>query len=194
MRALHSLKLRCQHLMHVVQEELHGINFRYDVARILLAFIPANSCGRLRALVLRGAGFNIGAGAIVLGTPVVGGSGNVNSRLTTGRGIFINARCFLDLSAPVYIGHRVSFGQGVTVLTESHDIGTSDRRAASRFVAPVAIGDGAWIGARSVILPGVTIGTGAVVAAGAVVTRDVPPNTIVAGIPAKPIRCLDQAG
>jgi acetyltransferase-like isoleucine patch superfamily enzyme len=59
--------------------------------------------------------------------------------------------------------------------------------------APIIIGDDAWLGAGAVILPGVTIGNGAIVGAGAVVRDDVPPMTVVAGVPARPIRTLDPA-
>ena len=76
----------------------------------------------------------------------------------------------------------------VLLMTTSHEIGLSVRRADLAYARPVTIADGARLGARSTILPGVTIGAGAVVAAGALVNKDVLPHTTVAGIPAKIVR------
>ncbi|MEP7190805.1 MAG: DapH/DapD/GlmU-related protein, partial [Roseiflexaceae bacterium] len=81
-------------------------------------------------------------------------------------------------------------GHHVVVLTGSHEVGPPSQRAAALYTKTVTIGDGAWLGARCTILPGVTIGAGAIVAAGAVVNRDVPPNTLVAGIPAHVVKSL----
>ena len=66
-------------------------------------------------------------------------------------------------------------------------------RCGPRVFAPIHIGDGVWIGARSIVLPGITIADGAVIGAGSVVTRDVPANTVVAGAPARLIRKLDHS-
>ena len=76
------------------------------------------------------------------------------------------------------------------VLTQTHDIGPSHRRAGPNRTARVRIGHGCWIGARTVILPGVTIGDGAVIGAGSIVNRDVPADTLVAGAPVWVIRAL----
>jgi acetyltransferase-like isoleucine patch superfamily enzyme len=70
-------------------------------------------------------------------------------------------------------------------------MGSRERRYAGLEALPVTIGAGVWVGARAMIMPGVTIGDGAVIAAGAVVTKDVPPNTLVAGVPARIVRELD---
>ncbi|NTU65300.1 MAG: hypothetical protein HGB05_18340 [Chloroflexi bacterium] len=68
----------------------------------------------------------------------------------------------------------------------------SDQRAGATFSAPVTIQDGTWLGARCIVLPGVTVGRGSVVGAGSVVTKDVPPNTLVGGVPAKVIRSIND--
>jgi maltose O-acetyltransferase len=77
-------------------------------------------------------------------------------------------------------------------LTVDHEIGPSENRCGEVLVAPVIIGDGAWLASRVTILPGVTVGNGSIVAAGAVVTHDVPPNTLVAGVPARVVRDLPE--
>jgi maltose O-acetyltransferase len=140
---------------------------------------------RLWILALRG--HRIAADVRVHAGTIVHGSG-----LTIGRGTFINRNCVIQADAPVTIGEQVHLGQGVRIITVSHEIGPSHRRAGERYVRPVTIGDGAWIGADSQILPGVSVGAGAVVAAGSVVTADVAPDTLSGGVPARAIRPLDQ--
>lgn len=90
---------------------------------------------------------------------------------------------------PVCIGNHVNLAQGITVTALNHIFKDSSRRIDEQGVStkPVVIGDDVWIGANAVILPGVTIGSHCVVAAGAVVTKDVPNHTLVGGIPAKVI-------
>ena len=93
---------------------------------------------------------------------------------------------------PVTIGNHVNLAQGITVTALNHNFSDPDKRIDEQGVStsPVTIGDDIWIGANAVILPGVTIGSHAVVAAGAVVTKDVPPHTLVAGVPAKVIKTI----
>lgn len=93
---------------------------------------------------------------------------------------------------PVTIGNHVNLAQGITVTALNHNFADTTKRIDEQGVAtkPVVIGDDVWIGANAVILPGVTIGRHAVVAAGAVVTQDVPENTLVGGVPAKIIKSL----
>ena len=91
---------------------------------------------------------------------------------------------------PVTIGCHVNLAQGITVTALNHNFEDSDKRIDEQGVstAPVIIEDDIWIGANAVILPGVTIGNHSVVAAGAVVTKDIPPHSLVAGVPAKIIK------
>ncbi|MBR4729853.1 MAG: acyltransferase, partial [Prevotella sp.] len=93
---------------------------------------------------------------------------------------------------PVTIGNHVNLAQGITVTALNHNFAEKGLRIDEQGVSttPVTIGDDIWIGANAVILPGVTIGNHSVVAAGAVVTKDVPPHTLVAGVPAKTIKEL----
>ena len=91
---------------------------------------------------------------------------------------------------PVTIGCHVNLAQGITVTALNHNFEASDKRIDEQGVSttPVIIEDDIWIGANAVILPGVTIGNHSVVAAGAVVTKNVPPHSLVAGVPAKIIK------
>ena len=93
---------------------------------------------------------------------------------------------------PVTIGSHVNLAQGITVTALNHNFEDKNMCIDEQGVStkPVVIGDDVWIGANAVILPGVTIGKHAVVAAGAVVTTDVPENTVVGGVPAKVIKKL----
>lgn len=91
---------------------------------------------------------------------------------------------------PVEIGSHVNLAQGITVTALNHNFANAQKRIDEQGVStiPVTIEDDVWIGANAVILPGVTIGNHCVVAAGAVVTKDVPPHSLVAGVPAKVIK------
>lgn len=103
----------------------------------------------------------------------------------------INRDCTLDIRCGLTIGDNVSISPEVMILTLSHDY--NDPRFSDLDAGPVTIEDYVWIGSRAMILPGVTLGRGAIVAAGSVVTKDVPPMTVVAGIPAKPVAVRDSA-
>jgi acetyltransferase-like isoleucine patch superfamily enzyme len=104
--------------------------------------------------------------------------------ITIGRRSIINQQCCLDGRGGLSIGDYVSISPGVWILTDGHDMHDPLFR---EVLAPVTIGDHVWIGSRALILPGITVGEGAVVAAGAVVTSDVEPYTVVGGVPARPI-------
>jgi acetyltransferase-like isoleucine patch superfamily enzyme len=108
--------------------------------------------------------------------------------LILGDGSYINR---YSLIANTAIGKNCAIGPGVIIGCTTHKIGSSNRRADKGKFLPVKIEDGVWIGARAVILGGVRVGRGSIVAAGAVVTRDVQPNTMVGGVPAKLIRYLN---
>ena len=91
---------------------------------------------------------------------------------------------------PVTIGSHVNLAQGITITALNHNFSDAEKRIDEQGVntTPVVIEDDIWIGANAVILPGVTIGQHSVVAAGAIVTKDVPPHSLVAGVPAKVIK------
>lgn len=111
---------------------------------------------------------------------------NFGRFIRLGKNVFVNHACsFLDLGG-ITIEDEVMLGPRVNLVTENHPVNPADRKAL--VVKPITIKRNAWIGAAATILPGVTIGENAVVAAGAVVSRDVPANTVVAGIPAKVLK------
>lgn len=106
-------------------------------------------------------------------------------RVILGKRTVINFGCLMDgRTYTIRLGQDVSMGPQATILTLSHDPQSADFSLRG---GDVTIGDHVWIAFRAIIMPGVTIGEGAVVAAGAVVTRDVPPFVIVAGCPARQI-------
>ena len=149
-----------------------------DFALRLTGCLP--TCG-LRGFIYRFAfGLKISNGATIESGCVMWGP----KRITIGRGTVINRGVVLDGRFPLVIAANVSISIQAIILTLEHDLSSPDFSSVG---APVSIGERAFIGARAVILPGVTIGEGAAVAAGAVVTRDVEPYAIVAGVPAKPI-------
>lgn len=107
-----------------------------------------------------------------------------------GQRVFINSGCHFQDQGGITIGDDVLIGHSVVMATLNHSLEPNDR--ASMYPAPIVIGNNVWIGAHATILQGVTIGDGAVVAAGAVVTKDVPPMAVVGGVPAKVLKRIDE--
>lgn len=108
-------------------------------------------------------------------------------RLKIGKGSIIGDRAILDARQGIEIGENVNMSTGVSLWTDQHDYNDPYFRCMPDKHGPIKIGNRAWIGPGVIILHNVTVGEGAVIAAGAVVTKDVPPYTLVGGIPAKPI-------
>ncbi len=102
--------------------------------------------------------------------------------ITIGKNVFINEGCCFQDQGGIEIGDDCLIGQQVVIATLNHDLNPAHRK--DMFPKPVKIGKNVWVGAHATILSGVTIGDNAVIAAGAVVTKDVAPNTVVAGVPA----------
>lgn len=163
-----------------------AIHYIYDFC-LFLANGPIGNfpCYRLRKTWLKFLGAKIGKRTII----------NMKqffyhpTGLRIGNSSHINRGCILDARGTLIIGNNVSISYNSTILTGSHDHNSPS--FAGRFY-PIIIHDYVWIGACATILQGVTIGEGAVVCAGAVVTSDVEPYTIVAGVPAKKIGCRNQ--
>jgi maltose O-acetyltransferase len=179
-------------MLTVVHSEFRQFHPRLWLAMTLLAPVPIYVASRLRTQLFRWAGFRLGPGTLIFGTPVLTGLGNIYERLVMGKECLVSWGCYLDLQGPITVGDRVGFSPQVTVLTSSHSIGSPYNRVGDLQALPVVIEDSVWLGARCTIMPGVTIHQGAVIAAGAVVTKDVPPHTVVGGTPARMIRTLDH--
>ena len=112
--------------------------------------------------------------------------------ITIGRDVFINSGCHFQDQGGVVIGDGALIGHNVVLATINHDLDPAQNR--KNHYAPIHIGAHAWIGSNATILAGVSIGDWSVVAAGAVVTHDVPPNVVVGGVPARIIKRIPEAG
>lgn len=102
----------------------------------------------------------------------------------------VSPQVILDC-AKITIGDNVLLGPGVQLYAATHPTSPTDRDAGREYAFPITLGNGVWVGGRSIVNPGVTIGDHSVIGAGSVVTRDVPPNVVVAGAPAVPIKPVD---
>lgn len=143
----------------------------------VVGYIPFHS---VRRFFYRLAGMKIGKGSTIHMGARFFQPGNI----AIGEDSLIGDHIFLDGRAPLSIGNHVDIASQVMIYNSEHDLTDETNKAIEQ---PVEIGDYVFIGPRAIIMPGVSIGRGAVVAAGAVVTKDVPEKTIVAGIPAKEI-------
>lgn len=150
----------------------------------IISFILPSRFYLIRRLILKIAGCNILANVKI----------NANS-IICGNSIFIGKETWIGPSVQIYssfkqdekihIGNFCDIGPSVIITNGSHEIGLSDRRAGKGFCSRITIGDGCWIGARSLILGGVTIGNGTIIAAGSVVKPgNYPSNCLLAGVPA----------
>jgi maltose O-acetyltransferase len=160
------------------------------VAQVVSRALPQFGFSRTRTFALRAVGVRIGSRSGIFGPIDITGQGDVRELFSVGEDTFISGPLHVDLGAPVRIGRRVQLGHHVVLLTVNHEMGPSSARCGPLKAAPIHIGDGVWIASRVTVLPGVSIGDGSVVAAGAVVSRDVAPNTLVAGVPARLVRVL----
>ncbi|MGW0041119.1 acyltransferase [Rhodococcus sp. NPDC003348] len=132
----------------------------------------------------------LAAGARVWGAGIYAGCHFGGKDIRMGVGTFVNRGVLFDGTAPITLGRQVAVGHGAKFITSSHEIGPEDGRGGRVFHRPITIGDGSWIGAGAIVLPGVTVGPGCIVGAGAVVTRDCEPNGLYAGNPARRVRDL----
>jgi maltose O-acetyltransferase len=175
----------------IAHYEVNQFHPRLRLVNLLSALLPIYVGSRIRTQLLRLAGFRLGSGTLIFGTPTLTGTGNIYEKLIIGRECLVSWGCYLDLQGTITIGDRVGFSPQITVLTSSHEIGSPYNRVGELVALPVRIEDGAWLGARCTILPGVTIHQGAVIAAGTIVTKDVPAHTVVGGVPGRVLRHLN---
>ena len=138
----------------------------------------------LRALMSRLVGYRVDDG-FRLFPPVYTDFGK---NIKIGKDVFVNSGCCFQDQGGVTLGDGCLVGHNVVFATLDHD--KRPGRRGDMTAAPIVVGKDVWIGAHATILKGVTIGDGAIVAAGAVVTRDVPPNTIAAGVPARVVKTI----
>lgn len=158
------------------------INACNETRKLLVQLNAASDPEEIRSLLEMITGFGVDNSTMVF--PPFQVNYGKNSRI--GKNVFINFDCtFLDLGG-ITIDDNVMLAPKVSLLTEGHPIDINDRQTLT--AGKIHIKKNAWIGANATILQGVTIGENAVVAAGAVVSKDVPANTVVGGIPAKLIR------
>jgi maltose O-acetyltransferase len=146
---------------------------------------------KVRVPILRLLGLKIGK-ARIQGRYFIG-----RGKVTIGYGVGVNVGAHFEPGAPIAIGDNVMIGPYVSLLTTTHPLGRTEedrtvyfRTGGRKIQEPITIGDNVWLGIGATVLPGVSIGNGAVVGAHALVTRDVEPNTLVAGVPARKIRDL----
>ena len=162
-----------------------GPGLRLGVCHSAAALLPDFTLSRTRVALLRAAGVRIGLGTAVQGSVTFVGRPQDVSKIVIGADCIIAPQLKLGVEAPITVGDRVALGPGVTLCTATHVLGFGSRRMhLATDARPITIGNGAWICMHALILPGVCVGEGAVVAAGSVVTEDVRPNTLVRGNPA----------
>lgn len=113
--------------------------------------------------------------------------------ITAGNKVFFNFNCVVLDVAPVRIGNNVFFGPAVQIYTVNHPLDAAKRRTLLEQAMPVTIGDDVWIGGGVVILPGVSIGDSSVIAAGSVVTKDVPSGVLAGGNPCRVLKLIEAA-
>ena len=141
---------------------------------------------RLRGLYYSRILRSMGTGSQICGGVLIAGADNVSlgDRVSVNDGVIIQS-CE---GAGISVGNDVTLSYGVKLITGGLVIGNDGAVRGYHEAKPITLGDSAWIGAGAIILPGITVGRGAIVAAGSVVTRDVEPFTVVGGSPAKLIR------
>jgi maltose O-acetyltransferase len=179
---------RVEHYSAMLKASVH---VKYAMVNALCGLLPNFFSGVVRARMYRRAGFRVGQAAFIMGNlRLTGASPGFYENLVIGPSVTIADHVTINLDGPVTIGHNVGLGPDVTIYTATHRIGPGSKRLGRVGSLPVTIEDGAWVRLGAVLVPGVTVGRGSIVAAGAVVLRDVPPNTYVEGNPATVTRRL----
>jgi maltose O-acetyltransferase len=178
-------------LGHYALLSRRSVHLRFALANALVGLLPMFASGAVRGRMYRLAGFNIGKGAFIMGNlRLTSAFPGFYEKLVIGPGVTIADNVTINLDAPVTIGKNVGIAPHVKIYTGSHKLGPGSSRIGQPAAFPVTIEDGAWVRLGAILVPGVTVGRGAIVAAGAVVLKDVPPNTYVEGNPAAVIRKL----
>ena len=134
--------------------------------------------------LLRAEGARVGTRARILRGLVIHNAEPNFAKLSIGDDCHVGRQAFFDLASPIRIGNRVTISMRVMLLTHTN-VGDSQCGLEAKS-AGIDIDDDVYVGAGATVLPGISIGSGAIIAAGAVVTRDVPPATLVMGVPGRP--------
>lgn len=163
---------------------LKKIKYKLIFSFLKIPFLNRYSSYWYRKLGVKGTNYRISNSLKLIGD---------YSLLELGNHSEINAESFILAKDKVVIGNNSTLAYQVTILTSANPNGPHNKLAKiyPKMTSPVIIGKNSWIGARAIVLPGVTIGDFCVVAAGSVVTKDIPDYSVVAGIPAKLIKVLD---
>ena len=161
--------------------------WRY-IFNYLSIIFPTSRFFWLKSKILRLANVQIGENVSVCSQCWIYGNGKIKigSETWLSQGV----KFLTHNDAQITIGNFCDIGPFVKFLTGGHEISSHKRRAGLGFAKPIKVGDGCWIGGSTIILHGVHIGAGSVIAAGSVVVHDVPKNTLFAGVPAKFVRNL----
>ena len=175
----------------LLREDTDGFHPRLVALYLAAKLLPRHAASEARARLFGLAGFRVGEGTRIEAPPKINGGAQLFSNLVIGRNCMISAECVFDLGEKITLGDRVTLSPGVMILTSTHELDIREHRAGLIQLNPVVIGDGAWVGARAIILPGVNVGAGAVVNPGSVVNKDVAAHTRVGGAPAAQLEKLD---
>lgn len=161
-----------------------------DDARVALRWLRRGHLATTSLFPLALRRFLLRLGGVKLGAMVWGleRCSFESPHVSLGSGSYVNAGCSFEGRGRIRIGSNCLLGPEVLILTSHHPLGGGGEIARHSEPLPVTVGDGCWLGARAMILPGVTIGEGVVVAAGAVVTTDCEDRGLYAGVPARRIR------
>ena len=162
---------------------------RYGVINLIRSLLPESRFQQLNRRLL------VAQGAVLADDTVVYSSVKVSRmvRLVVGSGSFIGSNSVFTGGAgsTVHIGRDCDISNHVHFVTGTHEIGTAGiRRAGSGLSKNISVGDGVWIGYRSLLLPGVRIGRGAIIAAGSVVVQDIPEDVLAGGVPCRQLKNL----
>ncbi len=180
--------------MKAAQELGWGAMWRFGVTTLAMVPYRLALFPPLRAALLRLYGARIGRNAVLHDVRFFNLYRRGLAGLRIGDDCFLGDECLLDLAEGIELQDQTTLAERVLILTHTN-VGYADhplQRHFPKHAAPVVLERGCFVGARALLLPGVRIGAGACVAAGAVVTQDVAAHALVAGVPARPIRTLES--
>lgn len=163
-------------------------NYRAFIVAIVNLFFCGTHFFALKCFLLRTAGIKIGKNTKIVGPFKIGKVADVE----VGRNCWIGTGFTVHGNGTVRIGNNCDIAPEVSILTGSHELGTKERRAGEGVSYTIEIGNGCWIGARATIMGDTKVGDSSVVAACALVNKEVAVNTMVGGVPAKLIKALEN--